>query len=223
MAFRYLLYVSDRKVDSLLEQIDPSAGRWRATKVRVGLTFLEVERTREANVGGGRFERLDRVLRFLLEYGDVGDVDEPRQFFAGTLPMRWGPYPTPDSSLLYFGGRTERTVVGLGGSVHHALDSVELPEPQGLDRVLLSDSSLPRMLDRLGADRPDDDLAEWTAGGTDGGILAHVCRANRNIRYPAQDVEFVAKRLLQGPSTDPDDPAGSTVLLGSPLYVAVVD
>jgi hypothetical protein len=38
---------------------------------------------------------------------------------------------------------------------------------------------------------------------------------------PAQNVEFVAKRLLHGPSPVPGD--DRSVLLGSPVYVALFD
>jgi hypothetical protein len=47
-----------------------------------------------------------------------------------------------------------------------------------------------------------------------------VHRANEAMPGPDQNLEFVAKRLLHGPS--PTSP-GVDVLLGSPLYVALVD
>ena len=45
-------------------------------------------------------------------------------------------------------------------------------------------------------------------------------RANEAMPGPDQNLEFVAKRLLHGPSPTTD---GVTVLLGTPLYVAQVD
>lgn len=44
---------------------------------------------------------------------------EPGQYVRGRLPMRWGP-PGAEQAV-YFGGGTERTIVGLGGSGGHLL------------------------------------------------------------------------------------------------------
>ena len=51
---------------------------------------------------------------------------------------------------------------------------------------------------------------------TSGFVAQYVPAAHTSS--PAQHVEFVAKRLLHG-----TDPAGVPVLLGSPVYVALVD
>lgn len=107
-----------------------------------------------ANPGPTRTERLDRVMRHLEDFGDLGTVDEPGQFFRGLLPMRWGPAA------------------------------------------------------------PAEDCA-----------LAAIHQTNTTLRGPAQNVEFVAKRLLHGPSPYPEvDPRPDmTVLVGTPLYVALAD
>lgn len=229
MSFHYMLYVSDNKVDALWDQLGLASERWRTTRVRLGLTFLEVERSRQPGTGN-RFTRLEEVVRFLLEFGDVGDVDEPGQFFGGTLPMRWGPYPTPDSSLLYFGGRTQQTIVGLGGSVRHALDRVpQVPDATGPGGRSLSASVLPSLLDGLASDRPEvHRRAERAIADAESEALqlvreSHDTLSNDPIRYPRQQLEFVAKRLLWGPDSRSGDRPETTILLGSPLYVAVVD
>lgn len=223
-----MLYVSDSKVDALWGQVAPPADGWRTTKVRASLSFLEVERGPQPapDDRSGRFGRLEEVLRYLFEFGDVGDVDDPGQFFGGVLPMRWGPYPTPASRLLFFGGRTERTVVGLGGSVRHALDHVPQPEAGdgGAGGWALSPSALPSLLDGLASERPAGvDRAERALVDAEDEALAAVREAAERIRYPRQNVEFVAKRLLWGPSPGPAGDDAATVLLGTPLYVAAVD
>ena len=62
--------------------------------------------------------------------GRIGTIDEPKEYFAGAMSMRWGscifpfvPQLTP-SPLVYFGGTTETTVVGLGGSAKHVIGEV---------------------------------------------------------------------------------------------------
>jgi hypothetical protein len=51
----------------------------------------------------------------------------------------------------------------------------------------------------------------------DADALALVRRTTERLAGPTQNVEFVAKRLLHG------EVDGQPVLLGSPLYVAMVD
>lgn len=202
MSFRYYLYVSDAKVDMLVGQIEPRLTRRRAAEVGVDLKAFSAKWTAEPSAGADRAERLERVVRYLEEHGDLGSVDEPGQFFWGLLPMRWGMF---SRSLVYFGGSSERTVVGLGGSGHHVLGS---PVP-GTPRPGLVSSFTPRLLAELvGNEIQVADEAQ---------ALALVRQTTEDLMGPPQNVEFVAKRLLHG------EVGGTPVLLGSPLYVAMVD
>lgn len=215
MSFRYYLYISDAKIDMLLAQIDPSARYKRTSEVALGVGALKAKGAVEAT--SDQVGRLERVVRHLNEHGDVGTVDEPGQFFWGILPMQWGPIADESgSSLVYFGGRDERTVVGLGGSAGHVIGAA-----QGEERPP-SPSLLPVLLDAL-----DDQAADpgHDFDQADQAALGSVHRANSRLRGPVQNVEFLAKRLLSGPSPYPelDGRDDMTVLLGSPLYVAAVD
>ncbi|MFD8607069.1 hypothetical protein AMK14_19305 [Streptomyces sp. TSRI0445] len=214
MDLRYYLYVSDSKVDMLLSQIDASFGRKQTREVAVDLKVVSArngwERERD------RFRRLDRVVRHLEKRGRLASVDEPGPYFRGQLAMRWGVLADgDDASLVFFGGRTDRTVVALGGSRTHVLGAA----PATGDAPALSRSLLPSMLGgleahpALGAVVNGNDLEQPEAPST-------VCRAVSALQGPVQTVEFVAKRLLHEPNTDPDD--RSMVLLGSPVYVALV-
>ncbi|MGH3940904.1 MAG: DUF7019 family protein [Pseudonocardiaceae bacterium] len=220
VSFRYYLYISDAKVDMLLSQIDPGRTRRRATEVSLRLSVVGAKRSVEST-GPDRVARLERVVRHLQEHGDLGTVDEPGQFFWGLLPMQWGPITTGGgTSLVYFGGRTERTIVGLGGSSGHVLGTpaATTQEPP------LAHSMLPMLLDGLATLLAEDDASE-SFEPADGTALASVHQAGARLRGPAQNVEFIAKRLLQGPSPYPelDGREDMTVLLGSPLYVALAD
>jgi hypothetical protein len=163
-----------------------------------------------------RTARLERVLRRLEETGQIGSVDEPGPFFRGALPMRWGPLPGEGvGSTVYFGGRTGRTVLGLGGSGGHVLGG---GAPQTAE---FAPSSTPALLAGLGAALAAD-------GGelpADESYLGWVHTAGRLLRGPEQPVEFVARRLLAGPSPYPELDArpDMQMLLGSPLYVALAD
>ena len=214
MSFQYFVYVSDSKVDMLLQQIDPGATRKRTSEVGVDLKVLKGKRGAESVVGADRVTRLERVLRHLADFGDLGSVDEPGQFFRGLLPLRWGPLVGADGkSLVYFGGSTEKTVLGLGGSRGHLFG---VPPADDRDPAI-SRSLLPSLLD--GVVRSPV-ITSVLSGEDDGDAEARegVLRATVGLRGPTQNMEFVAKRLLHGPALD-----GRTVLLGSPLYVALVD
>lgn len=213
MSLRYYLYVSDAKVDMLLSQIDPAWSRKRVTELSVGLSVAGAKRTSETT-GTDRIARLERVVRHLDDHGDLGDVDAPGSYVHGELPMQWG--PIGDGETVYFGGRTERTIVGLGGSTGHALSTVAAAPPQHR----LSGSLMPSLLDQLAALTPGEAVDD-----ADADALGTVVQANASLRGPAQTVEFVAKRLLHGPSPYPELNTGPdvAVLLASPLYVALVE
>jgi len=141
----------------------------------------------------------------LQDHGDLGTVDEPGQFFWGLLPMQWGPIVTHDgATLLYFGGRDERTIVGLGGSAEHVSgrrppSSVRCPRRCCrcyLMRSMTDSTTKPATRQRTSpADPPTTSRRA---------ALASVHRANGRLRGPAQNVEFIASGLLSGPSPYPE-------------------
>ncbi|MFE9695137.1 DUF7019 family protein [Micromonospora sp. NPDC005806] len=222
MSFRYYLYISDSKVDMLLQQIDPALTRRRNTEIKVDLKIFGASRGAELP-GADRVARLERVVRCLQDHGDLGSVDEPGQFFWGLLPLRWGPVKG-DLALIYFGGCSERTWVGLGGSRAHVVGAV----PGTESGPALTGSHMPSMLAGLAGPRGIRTLLDDADPGyeqAEVAALSTVRQATARLRGPAQNLEFVAKRLLYGPSPDPEqDPhPNMSVLLGSPLYVALAD
>jgi hypothetical protein len=190
---RYYLYISDSKVDMLLQQ--------------VASAFAVPDRV----------ARLERVVRHLDNFGDVGSIQDPGHYVRGRLPMRWGPPDPARTSWVYFGGSTDRTVVGLGGATGHVIGA-SAPAAAELGEVF-APSSLPGLLAGLAAALTVDGNAMPS------NALASVYLANRQLRGAEQNVEFLAKRLLHGPSPYPELDAndGMTVLLGSPLFVALAD
>ncbi|MGW3465844.1 DUF7019 family protein [Streptomyces olivaceoviridis] len=215
MTVRYYVYISDSKVDMLLSQIDPAFGRRSTTEAGVSVKLFSVRRSVEGPAPD-RTAKLERVLRHLEETGQTGSVDDPGPYLRGSLPMQWGPLNGENGgSLVYFGGRTEQTILGLGGASGHVLGA-SAPQAQEF-----APSSMPTLLAGL-ASAFAADSAEMPAEQSS---LAWVHTAGRLLRGPRQQVEFVARRLLSGPSPYPELDArpGMRVLLGSPLYVALAD
>ena len=109
-ADRRYLYVWDTKVNGLFEQL------------------LRVEKVS----GDGPHDRDSKVRaveNYYLEQNLVGTPQDPKEYFKGTLSMRWGMYddiesrPRDRPPLVYFGGLDPTTplIVGLGGSSVHVL------------------------------------------------------------------------------------------------------
>ena len=209
MSLRYYLYISDAKVDMLLPQVDPGFARKRSAEVGVNVPFLSAKRSVDAQAD--RVARLERVVRYVDDFCDVGTVDEPGQYVRGRLTMRWG--PLAGGQAVYFGGSTEHTVVGLGGASGHVLGAAAPAEGS----QVFAPSSVPGLLGGLAATIADDEVPP--------SALASVHVANRLVRGAEQEVEFLAKRLLHGPSPYPELDAHDdmTVLLASPLFVALAD
>ncbi len=56
--------------------------------------------------------------------------------------MSWGPYGIGDEKIVYFGGTTDNTIVGLGGSLKHLIGN-------GTDKLLHSGSHTPYLVATL--------------------------------------------------------------------------
>src|SRR5687768_4399156 len=89
---KYYVYISDAKVDMLLAQIPHDAKQRLATEFRFDLKLLSAARKTETESEDNRFTRLDAVVTFIREFGNLGTVDAPDEYFEGSLEMRWGPY-----------------------------------------------------------------------------------------------------------------------------------
>jgi hypothetical protein len=225
-AMKYYIYISDTKVDMLLPQVPHDVKKKVATEFGIDLKLLTAKRKTEEDSDENRISRLETVVKFILEYGNVGTVDQPDQYIEDTLPMRWGPYAAigyGGPGFVYFGGETDRTIYGLGGSLHHVIGNVGTSEAS-------SASATPNLLSYLGKHlatgesevKGDEIRGAQTSLDME---LAGIHFATTGMRGPQQRLEFLAKRLLQGPSPFPerDRRAGVQVLLATPLYVAMAD
>ena len=124
---RFYLYVSTSKLNMLYEQIYKSSKRTRRTSISAvtPIGSASLESASEENVG--RDEKLRAVEEELDERRLMGALDEPKDYFRGTMRMRWGLFddcgsrPEDEPALVFFGGfdKTDSLIVGLGGSSKH--------------------------------------------------------------------------------------------------------
>lgn len=235
---RYYVYISETKVSQLYAQIPVKLRQKIAAKFTIDLKLIKAEfegrRPQES-----LFSMLEIVTSYLDDEGLVGTVDDPKSYFKAVMPLSWGPYDEDflerTSEFVYFGGRTERTIVGLGGSLKHVIGEVG-PTPSH------SHSGTPRLVHALrnwvGAAAFEQGI---DLGADDAFVLRCVELASAQMGGPWEAMEFVAKRLVYGPigrthwATGKQIPDGkfsrpeyerigcANAILGSPLYVSMVE
>jgi hypothetical protein len=244
---KYYIYLSDAKLDMLYPQIPKSLLKRIASELNINLKLLGAELT--AGIKGEqseetRYSKVRMVSKYIDENLHLGTVDSPGAYFKGTLPMKWGLLPgdnfytnTSETGVVYFGGFSDQTIVGLGGAAHHMIGN-----DKGLTQGAFSYSQLPYLLEALGFESVvrNEYLSEWEADRRkwgekeveewhDSGALAVVQATTEKMRGPEQRLEFLAKTLLQGPlrnliSSKTGKPLRykqNYVVLGTPIYVAL--
>jgi hypothetical protein len=229
---RYYIYVSATKVDQLYAQIPRSLRDRIAAKFTIDLKLIKGEF--EGRQGQeSLFSKLEVVRNYLESEELIGSVDDPRDFFAGTMPLSWGIYgydKQRTSEFVYFGGQTQRTILGMGGSLHHVIGEVGQAHPH-------SYSATPRLTTALKVmtiterDTEPEEYEEkflrnahyepWLGSPADQipGVLHSVWLATTRTDGVLEPMEFIAKRLLR----DYHKNANASVLLGTPLYVALAE
>lgn len=192
------------------------------TEFKVDLKLFSAARKRETTPDDNRFIRLEAVISFIRQYGNLGSVDEPDEYVEGKLEMRWGPYladKEKGAPPIYFGGVTDRTIIGMGGSMKHVIgDSGESrAHSHSITPVLLD--YLKRQPARAEPVRISEADRDQPPTDSDGWALCAVELATTQMEGPKQQLEFVAKRLLYGRGYS----RKKRVLLATPLYVALVE
>lgn len=87
---RYYVYVSDVKIDMLFAQIPRSLLARVAGDLKLDLKLLSVTLKKET-LPETRYSKLDVVTQALREAGEIGTIEQPKQYFSGAMSMGWGP------------------------------------------------------------------------------------------------------------------------------------
>jgi hypothetical protein len=222
-AMKYYLYISDAKVDMLFPQVPHDIKKKVALEFKMDLKLLSASRKTETESEDNRVARLETVVDFIRQYGNVGSIDAPDEYIDDTLDMQWGSYA--DTSVVYFGGETNKTILGLGGSMKHLLGNAGI-------QAAPSNSATPFLMkyltDDLAIRYPDADAKEAQQSGLDlpSLVATAVKLTSTNMRGPQQKVAFLAKKLAYGPVTQFGNnpvPEDKNVLLATPLYISMAD
>lgn len=214
---KYYIYVSTTKLDMLYSQVGLSEKTKKSFDWSVGFKAFKVSRKSESEKEPDRDEKLKAVVD-ALDYSQlVGTVDQPKDYVRGTLPMRYGIFrdagrPDEEPPLVYFGGRTQHTVFGLGGSSKHIEGNAGCSATGSRSATPYL---IPHLLQGLG-----QSAEGWNAFRTDDPTVCEaIILATDNNPGPTQNLEFLAKTLFV--SSYRDRQGASNVLLGTPLFVAL--
>ena len=201
---KHYLYVSRTKVKMLYAQI-PSAHRHNlASQLNVDLPLDQTTTPAEGIADDALLTETKLVVQFLEDQGKVGTVEKPNAYFKGQLPLRWGPYAEDLAcELVYFGGATEKTTLGLGGSLKHVLGQLGGSYPSS--SCPSHASFIVDVLTHQLSTAADDDLSDY--------LLEGIESASTHMSGPEENIEFVARKLF----------FEGGVLLGSPIYAALAD
>ena len=226
------VYISARKVEKFYAQIPKPLVSRIVAKLTLDLQPLKLELA-ERPVERNLYVKLAIVLRQIEKETGVGTIDKPTKFFAGELPLHWGPYGDyygkPD--LIFFGGFTRSTVLGLGGSLEHVIGA----KPKA---KMDSRSDTPWLVDALLRHErgrrlwPNAQNSRFRQLDREMHLQAVevAVRETEKRRKLAERMEFVAVRLAKDrvtgewnqPWAKKEHKTQKWVLLGSPIYVARV-
>ena len=169
--------------------------------------------------------KLRLVERYIDENGLAGTIDEPADFFRGSLTMLFKSYREPGEAgfgkMVFWVARTSGSLVGLAGSSYHMVGHRRgASEDASYSQAAEILPALDPELEELAA--PDDVFgADDPAAAAERSVLRLVRRAIRRKQtgIPTR-IEFLAVTQLRGTAeAEGNDPA-EVVLLGSPIYVA---
>ncbi|HEY7079375.1 MAG TPA: SAVMC3_10250 family protein [Nitrososphaeraceae archaeon] len=219
---KYYIYISDTKIDMLFAQIPQSILKKISAELNINLGMVSVS-LKEKQSEQTRFDKVNVVSNYINEHLDVGDTDHPKAYFKGIVPMVWGPLPHggPDNDFVYFGGETNNTILGLGGSKHHVIGEVK-GESHSVGGSMAY--AIDEYLKRVNKPSPDDKL--HSGFDYEKSSLYDLKWTTSIMNGPPQFLDFLARKLVEDTialNTWDDKSPKKHALLGSPIYVAYAD
>jgi hypothetical protein len=128
----YYAYLSEHTIERLYAQI---GGRWSFPALGLGIGLAPPFVKFTATKGEGKREDLGVKVKAVVahlqrhEPHNIGTIDEPKRYISGTLQMFsyflpqgfGGDIRRPE--LIYFGGSTQQTILGLAGAASYVFTS----------------------------------------------------------------------------------------------------
>lgn len=213
---KYFIYISDSKVDMLLLQIPRRKKQKIATKLGINLTLITVELKYETETRENRITRLEAVISYIQEYGNLGSVNEPDEYVQDTMLMSWAQHPVFPDAVCFF-GKMGQTIVGLGGSLKHVMGFTD--QKPTLRSMSWDSSFQSRLWKELNLDKAEEE-AFYSDQEVRNALDAVYLDIDKEDSLPKQKLEFLAKRLVYRRQCFDSK---YNILMASPLFVAMAD
>jgi hypothetical protein len=201
---RYLVYVSDSKIEMLLTQIPEPVRRALATELKIDLKLVSLKVTRAAASNDTRVSRLAVVERHLEANHTIGGLDTTGGYFRATVDMDWA---VLDDGIVLFAGRSGEQLVFLGGSTSNLTSGSHLAPGLGSHASVIQQK-----------------LAALVSGADQrqlGDTGRHAAAAFMEVVKSPQRAEFLARHLASGKVEQPS--VYRTYIVGTPLFVELVN
>src|ERR1700675_3912506 len=118
------VYISETKVKMLYDQI-VEQDRSTSREVGIDIKFFKAGIKTDVTPRTTVISQLNRVMDTLTKGGQIGSLQEPKQYVSGAMKMKWG---TVGHGMALFVGQSARTIVLLGGSDVHLIGEGGVPE-----------------------------------------------------------------------------------------------
>jgi hypothetical protein len=227
-AMKYFIYISDTKVDMLYSQIPQKLLDKIAVELSIDLKYMgtgvgaAIKPNRPEET---RYSKLRLITEYIEKHLPIGLIDTPNSYFKGSLSMHWGMYPREGPpSLVYFGGTTDRTILGLTGSPQHVLGNQSASSATVMENVHIS-PSLNGYFALESIVREEQDPTSSTkhplADEDPADLVEYMTTHMSGI---TQHLEFLTIMQWRGPRTQhlQQEVNEQYILLGSPIYVALL-
>lgn len=226
-SLQYYIYISDTKLQMFYDQIGEAECHKIAKELKIDLKLLSVSKNIESVNKTTQLSRVKLVTEHIRKNCEVGKIEDGMPYVEDTLDMRWGPiqgYWKEEVPLVYFGGISTNTIVGLSGSKKHLIGG----NPSSCVESGSATPSIIRALSSLLEESVSDAFSSPSRNIPQDRSLFLVQIATGFMIGPTQRLTFLAKTLLAGAKPEPDyhAPWGREVKnawLGTPLWVAMAD
>jgi len=189
----------------LLPQITDAQKKKISSQFGFDFRILHAKRTTESTTNDDRIARLETVVSFIREFGNLGTIEEPDEYIENSAAMYSAMFGD-SQGMAYFTAKVNKTAIGLGGSATHLIGT-------RADGVASRFNSLANII--------LDAVEDWTQSDTVLGLECVRCLLENYVQSnkPTENLRFMAKRLL---FQSQDEPTGQ-IILGTPLYVTKAD
>jgi hypothetical protein len=166
-----------------------------------------MKRTSETESEDTRISKLETVVNFIQECGNLGTIEEPDEYVEDVSRMQF----VRLRGAAYFSGQQLGTTIGMGGSEHHLIGNA-IGDGRGLS------NSHANALLRLLEDETKDVKSDVSS-------MQAIVRFHKRLQGLEENFRFMAKRLAfeDVKYVGREGEEHERALLLSPLYVAKED